>query len=184
MEYITYFTDGSVKSPNNFNYRTKYHHKFTKNHFNDGIYGGWCTLIITISQRNTLHIKGLFTGIFETNNPADTEYYAAYQALLHAYNHDIKSIIIAHDYDALNLYKFNVKSKLKSANDYKFLFCKMLAGDFNIKFHKIKAHAGNKWNGIADNIARASIHKLYPLKNTVKYFDHIDDYVKYEVQYA
>ena len=96
------------------------------------------------------------------------EIYAALLAFEYAKNENLKCIEINYDYEgiekwALGLWKTNTSlTKLyKEKYDYYSTF-------FRIKFNKVKAHTGEKYNEIADNLAKKAV-------NEEKY------HVKYEI---
>ncbi|WP_381415423.1 reverse transcriptase-like protein [Spiroplasma endosymbiont of Anurida maritima] len=85
------------------------------------------------------------------------EIFGALKAIDFAYNHNIKQITIFYDYTgiekwALGKWKANseiAKHYIAKISDYK--------TKVEIKFYKIKAHSDNKYNDLADKLAKQAL---------------------------
>jgi ribonuclease H-related protein len=119
---------------------------------NAGEYAGWGYVVV---QNDT----AIFEDFGKSELPAksrniDGEVYAAMYAIEWCNIHN-KSAVICHDYEGLGRWALGEwKAKSPIALEY---VAKIQGKLRNIKFRKVSGHSGDKWNDVADLLAKKGI---------------------------
>lgn len=112
---------------------------------------------IIIWKDNVVKICSKLSGPIVTSKNVTGEIYAAMSAMSFAVQNNIKEIVIYHDYEGIEKWCTDEwtanKQVTRQYRDF-FSFC---SGKTNIKFKKVKAHSGDVYNEIADELAKKSI---------------------------
>jgi Predicted double-stranded RNA/RNA-DNA hybrid binding protein len=98
-----------------------------------------------------------YSDIVESHN-VGAELMGAKRAVELALANNIKELVVYYDYIGIEKFANNIwKAKTPQTKEYQ-LFMRMYMRLVEIHFVKIKAHSGNKFNDIADKLAKSATH--------------------------
>lgn len=122
--------------------------------FNDDVYGAG--IVILEDKVKTISLRGDNPDMLSMRNVAG-EILAATVAMNYAVKNKIKSICIYYDYEGIAKWcQGSWQPKNENTKKYKEYYDKV-SKSVNIVFSHIKAHTGNKYNEIADQLAKNAV---------------------------
>lgn len=174
------YIDGSLKAPTKCKFLSQYSRLYNldNNNLHEKEIGAYSCIII---DPYLAKLDGIYTGILEDVTSTDCEFYAAYTALKQGLSNNIGEIIIVHDLDRVDLYRYNKTKTSPIYNKYKNLFLECISNGMDIKFIQVKSHSNDEFNNMADIVAKASIYKFNGLNNVHRYFNNMDEFRKYKL---
>lgn len=113
---------------------------------------------IIIWKDNVVKICSKLSGPIVTSKNVTGEIYAAMSAMSFAVQNNIKEVVIYHDYEGIAKWctgEWEANKQVTRRYREFFDFC---SGKTNIKFKKVKAHSGDVYNEMADELAKKSIN--------------------------
>ena len=90
------------------------------------------------------------------------EILGATRAVIYAEQNNIKEITIAYDYQGIESWALGFWKRNTNLTETYYQFMKEKMKDIKIRFKKIKGHSGDKYNDLADELAKEALEKLIP----------------------
>jgi len=90
------------------------------------------------------------------------EVLGATRAVIYAEQNNIKEITIAYDYQGIESWALGFWKRNTNLTETYHQFMKEKMKDIKIRFKKIKGHSGDKYNDLADELAKEALEKLIP----------------------
>lgn len=119
-------------------------------------YGSGVVMIKDNIVQKTYSIKGDYESLVSMRNVAG-EIEAAKIAMNHCINNNIENLILYFDYEGIEKWCTGAwKTNKEGTIEYK-KFYDSIKERLNVKFIKVKAHSGNKYNEEADKLAKAAL---------------------------
>lgn len=116
---------------------------------------------ILIINNNSSEYSGIVHDKYQSRNVTG-EIEAVKQLIQIAINKKVKNILICHDYEGISKW-VNGSWKTKSPISIEYLdYMQKVESEINIDFKKILAHSGDKYNEIADSLAKNELKSLKP----------------------
>ena len=114
--------------------------------------------VVLLDAGKEICLNGPVTDVslFSMHNVAG-EIEGARVAMTYALSHGFPAIIIYHDYEGVAAWCTGAWSaKLPGTQAYA-AFYRSISADLHVEFRKVKGHSGDKYNDMADTLAKASI---------------------------
>nr|WP_052356556.1 ribonuclease H family protein [[Clostridium] dakarense] len=119
-------------------------------------YGSGVVMIKDNIVQNTYSIKGEDESLVSMRNVAG-EIEAAKIAMAYCISNNIENLTLYFDYEGIEKWCIGVwKTNKEGTKEYK-KFYDSIKDKLNVKFVKVKAHSGDKYNEEADKLAKAAI---------------------------
>lgn len=131
-----------------------YIHAYVDGSYYNGFYGSG-VVILANGEEITLSEQGHDEELLRMKNVGG-EIYAASLAINYALKNNIKKILICHDYEGIRAWCDNSWIATGAALKYRNYFI-TASKKINIRFKKIAAHTGVKYNELADLLAKSAI---------------------------
>lgn len=90
------------------------------------------------------------------------EVLGATKAVIYAEENNIKEITIAFDYQGIESWALGLWKRNTSLTENYHQFMKDKMKEIKIRFKKIKGHSGDKYNDLADELAKEALEKFIP----------------------
>lgn len=127
------------------------------------LYSYGCVILVEGKPETRLNGIGNDSELLKMRNVAG-ELEGAKKAIEWAYENNFNSVQICYDYKGIELWATDVwKANKDGTKEYK-QFIKKYSEKINIGFLKVKAHSGNKYNEIADMLAKEAIKNHNKMK--------------------
>ena len=114
--------------------------------------------VILIIDGNIYRYKKNFNDEYKDTRNVAGEIKAAAYIINHSYKNGIKKLHIFFDYQGIESWYIGAwKANSKLAQKYQ-EFAKEMEGKIEVIFHKVKSHTNNKYNDLADKLAKEAVN--------------------------
>lgn len=114
---------------------------------------GWGAILLIGNEEIEMCGKGNKEHMLPLRNVAG-EILSSVKAIEYAIDNEFNKLLIVHDYNGISKWAKNEwKANKEATNNYK-LFCQEAMQKIDIDFMKVKGHTGDKYNDIADKLAK------------------------------
>lgn len=136
--------------------------------FENGEYGSGVLLVNPLKGTKTaLQYRGNAER-YRVHRNVSGEIFAVLSAVSYCKKNQIKNLTINYDYIGIEKWATGEWKSQSELTDYYASYCRNNAKAVNLTFVKVKGHSNNKYNDIADELAKGAIRNEIPLNTVVE----------------